>query len=54
LGTGWLIGAYVLLFIPFAALFVEGALAVGGFLDNWFPLRAKLAALAVKMKARGG
>ena len=54
LGTGWLVGAYVLLFVPFAALFVEGALAVCGFLDNWFPLRAKLAARAVKMKARGG
>lgn len=46
LGTGWLALVYVLLFIPFTTLFVQGALALFGFVDNWFPLRARLAARA--------
>jgi hypothetical protein len=54
LSNGWLVGTYALLFVPFAALFVEGALAVFGFLDNWLPLRARLAALAAKDKGRAG
>jgi len=54
LSGGWLVATYTLLFIPFAALFVEGALAVFGFLDNWLPLRARLAALAAKDKGRAG
>jgi hypothetical protein len=44
LSTGWLVVTYVLLFIPFTTLFVQGALAVFGFVDNWYPLRARLAA----------
>jgi hypothetical protein len=40
----WLVGTYVLLFIPFTTLFVQGALAVFGFVDNWYPLRERFAA----------
>jgi hypothetical protein len=42
LGSAWLVGTYVLLFVPFTTLFVQGALAVFGFIDNWFPLRDRL------------
>ncbi|MCZ8131517.1 MAG: hypothetical protein O9284_09475 [Steroidobacteraceae bacterium] len=44
LGTHWLVGTYVLLFLPFTTVFVLGGLAVFGFLDNWYPLRERLAA----------
>lgn len=44
LSTGWLVVTYVLLFIPFTTLFVQGALAVFGFVDNWFPLRPRFGA----------
>lgn len=44
LSTAWLVGTYVLLFVPFTTLFVSGALAVFGFVDNWFPLRERFAA----------
>jgi hypothetical protein len=43
LGTGWLVVTYVLLFVPVTTLFVQGALAVFGFLDNWYPLRPRFA-----------
>ncbi|MBS0395811.1 MAG: DUF2232 domain-containing protein [Proteobacteria bacterium] len=49
---GWIAAAYVLLFVPVAAVFVESALAVFGFLDNWVPLRPRLDALAAR--GRGG
>jgi hypothetical protein len=52
--TAWLAATYVLLFVPVAALFVESALAVCGFLDNWIPLRPRLAALAAKGKGGAG
>jgi hypothetical protein len=41
LSGAWLVGTYVLLFIPFTTLFVQGALAVFGFVDNWFPIRER-------------
>jgi hypothetical protein len=44
LGTAWLVGTYLLLFLPFTTLFVQGALAVFGFMDNWYPLRPRFAA----------
>ncbi len=50
----WLVGTYVLLFVPFAALAVESALVVVGFLDNFLPLRGRLAALAARDKGRRG
>jgi hypothetical protein len=50
----WLGATYVLLFLPFTTLFVQGALAVFGFLDNWIPLRPRLAALAAKGKGGAG
>jgi hypothetical protein len=50
----WLAATYVLLFVPVAALFVESALAVFGFLDNWIPLRPRLAAFAAKGKGGAG
>ena len=40
----WLGVTYVLLFLPFTTLFIQGALAVFGFVDNWFPMRERLAA----------
>jgi hypothetical protein len=42
--TAWLVATYVLLFVPFTTLLVSGALAVFGFVDNWFPLRERFAA----------
>ena len=42
----WLGVTYALLFVPFMASLVEGALAMCGFLDNWLPLRPRLAARA--------
>jgi hypothetical protein len=48
--TGWLAATYVLLFWPFwpyTTVFVQGALAVFGFMDNWVPLRERF-------RARGG
>lgn len=51
LSTAWLVVTYVLLFVPFTTLFVQGALAVFGFLDNWFPLRPRFGA---KPPAREG
>ena len=50
----WLVGTYVLLFVPFAALAVQSLLVVVGFLDNWLPLRGRLAALAARDKGRRG
>jgi hypothetical protein len=44
LSGGWLAAIYVLLFVPFTTLFVQGALAIFGFVDNWFPLRERFAA----------
>lgn len=44
-GTGWLAAVYVMLFWPFwpyTTVFVQGALAVVGFVDNWVPLRERL------------
>lgn len=41
LSGAWLGVTYVLLFLPFTTLFVQGMLAVVGFVDNWFPLRAR-------------
>jgi len=38
----WLGVTYVLLFLPFTTLFVQGVLAAVGFVDNWFPLRARM------------
>jgi hypothetical protein len=43
LSGAWLVATYVLLFVPFTTPFVSGALAVGGFLDNWVPLRERFA-----------
>jgi hypothetical protein len=55
LGVGWLVAAYVLLFVPFAAWLMQGALVVFGYLDNWLPFRARLvAAGAAKDKGRRG
>lgn len=51
---GWLVATYALLFVPVAALCVESVLVVFGFLDNWLPLRGRLAALAAKGKGRRG
>ena len=45
LGTAWLAGTYVLLFLPVTTLFAQGALAMFGFMDNWYPLRPRFAAL---------
>ena len=42
------------LLLAVAALFVESVLAVCGFLDNWIPLRPRLAALAAKGKGGAG
>jgi hypothetical protein len=53
LSGAWLAATYVLLFLPFTTLFVQGALAACGFLDNWMPLRPRLAALAAAGKGRG-
>lgn len=49
--TAWLVATYVLLFVPFTTLFVSGALAVFGFVDNWYPLRQRFGA---KPPAREG
>jgi hypothetical protein len=43
LGAAWLVGTYLLLFLPVTTLFVQGALAVFGFMDNWYPLRPRFA-----------
>jgi hypothetical protein len=43
LSGAWLAVTYVLLFVPFTTPFVSAVLAVGGFLDNWFPLRDRFA-----------
>ena len=48
----WLAATYGLLFVPFMASLVEGALAVFGFVDNWLPLRPRLAALATAGRGR--
>jgi hypothetical protein len=40
----WLGVTYVLLFLPFTTLFVQGMLAVLGFVDNWFALKARFRA----------
>jgi hypothetical protein len=42
--TAWLVAAYVLMFVPFTTLLVLPALAMFGFVDNWFPLRERFAA----------
>jgi hypothetical protein len=52
--AGLIAATYVLLFVPVAAVFVESALAVFGYLDNWIPLRPRLAALAAKGKGGAG
>lgn len=44
LSGAWLGVTYVLLFFPVTTLFIQGALAVFGFVDNWFPMRERLAA----------
>ena len=44
LSGAWLGVTYVLLFLPFTTMFVQGALAVFGFIDNWLPLRERLPA----------
>lgn len=54
LSTGWMVASYALLLIPFTAIFAHPVLVVAGFLDNWLPLRARLALLAAKDKARRG
>jgi hypothetical protein len=52
--SGWLAGMYVMLFLPIAAFFVQGILAVLGFLDNLLPLRLRLRAFAARHKGRAG
>lgn len=52
--TGWLVGMYVMLFLPIAAFFVQGILAVLGFVDNLLPLRLRLRAIAARNKGRAG
>jgi hypothetical protein len=45
--AAWLAATYVLLFWPFwpyTTVFVQGALAVVGFMDNWVPLRERFRA----------
>ena len=54
LSGAWLGVTYVLLFMPFTTLFMQGALAVFGFIDNWFPLRERLAARGGGDRSRGG
>ena len=54
LSGAWLGVTYVLLFMPFTTLFMQGALAVFGFIDNWFPLRERLAARGGGGRSRGG
>ena len=55
LSSGWLVGTYVMLFVPVAAWLVQGALVVFGFLDNWLPFRARLVAARAAMdKGRRG
>jgi hypothetical protein len=54
LSAGWLVATYVLLFIPFTTLFVQGALAVFGFVDNWYPLRERFAAGRPRSGKPGG
>ena len=44
LSGAWLGVTYVLLFLPLTTLFVQGALAIFGFVDNWYPLRSRLSA----------
>ena len=44
LSGAWLAVTYVLLFLPFTTVFMQGALAIFGFIDNWFPLRERLPA----------
>ncbi len=44
LNGAWLAVTYALLFLPFTTIFVMGALAVFGFIDNWIPLRDRLPA----------
>jgi len=49
--VGWLAAVYMLLFVapvvlPRTAVFVQGGLAVFGFIDNWFPFRARFTARA--------
>jgi hypothetical protein len=51
---GWVFATYAFLFVPLAATLVEAALVVAGFLDNWVPLRARLAAIAARGTARRG
>jgi len=54
LGNGWMAASYGLLLVPLTAIVAYPLLAVAGFLDNWLPLRARLALIAAKNKVRGG
>jgi hypothetical protein len=54
LSTAWLAATYVLLFLPFTTLFVQGALAVFGFIDNWLPLGTRFPRRAPTDKGRDG
>lgn len=44
LGAAWLVAAYALVFGGFTTAVVLSALALSGFVDNWFPLRRRLPA----------
>jgi hypothetical protein len=44
----------VLLFLPLTTLFVQGALAVFGFVDNWLPLGVRFPRRAPTDKGRDG
>jgi hypothetical protein len=52
LSTAWLAATYVLLFLPLTTLFVQGALAVFGFVDNWLPLGVRFPRRAPTDKGR--
>jgi hypothetical protein len=54
LSTAWLAATYVLLFLPLTTLFVQGALAVFGFVDNWLPLGVRFPRRAPTDKGRDG
>jgi hypothetical protein len=54
LSTAWLAATYVLLFLPLTTLFVQGALAVFGFVDNWLPLGVRFPRRTPTDKGRDG
>jgi hypothetical protein len=54
LSPGWLVATYALLFVPLAQVVVPALLAAAGVLDNWMPIRGRLAALMARNGAGGG